>query len=197
MAGLTYAQQQQLIKRYLAATVKNAETAAALVTQTTARRLKQLTAQELRRFKKGPNSNGNFHKAVKLYDFPKAKGVKGPAAFVRVGIPWLSAFEDGETIAGKSGNMVIILLKTGEALGFQRVNFRKWDNVWNQIKDRAVIIPSSDGYFVGIKNPNRGEKPILLYKFQRSVTVPKKLNFYANAEKLSEGMADEIAKLIT
>jgi hypothetical protein len=196
MASLTYAQQQQLIKRYLAAQIKNVETASALVVQTSARRLKQLTAKELKGFKSGPNSKGNFHKAVKLYDFPRPKGPRGPAAFVRVGIPWISAFEEGATIAGKSGNMVIILLKTGEALGFPRVNFRGWDNVWNQIKDRAVIIPASDGHFIGIKNPNPKEKPILLYKFQRSVTVPKKMNFYDNAQKLSDGMADEIAKLI-
>lgn len=196
MVSLTYPQQTRLMKRYLASKVKDVETASALVVRESARRLKQLTATEMRRFKKGESSTGNFHKAVKLYDFPKAKGAQGPAAFVRVGIPFIGVFEEGATITGKRSSWLIILLKTGDKLGYPRVNFRKWDTVWNSIKDKAAIIPASDGYYIGLKSPTKGQKPILIYKFQRQVTVPKKLNFYDNAEKLAAGMADEIAKLI-
>jgi hypothetical protein len=195
--SLTYAQQQQLIKKYLAAAVKSHETAAGLVMSKTAQRLKQVTAQELKRFKKGPDSRGNFHKAVKQYDFPKAKGTAGPASYVRLGVPWIHIFEEGGTVQGSRGAL-IILLDTGAKLGFKRVKPFGWQQVWNQIKDHAVVIPASDGHFIGLKNiPNAQGQPTLIYKIQKApVRVPKKLNFYDNAERLADKMPDEINKLI-
>ena len=195
--SLTYAQQQQLIKKYLAAAVKSHETAAGLVMSKTALRLKQITAQELKRFKKGPESRGNFHKAVKQYDFPKAKGAAGPASYVRLGVPWIHIFEEGGTVEGRRGAL-IILLDTGAKLGFKRIKPFGWQQVWNQIKDHAVVIPSDDGHYIGLKNiPNEKGQPTLIYKIQKApVRVPKKLNFYDNAERLADKMPDEINKLI-
>jgi hypothetical protein len=194
MAELTYAQQQQLVKQYLAATVKNYETASNLVVQKSATRLKQVTAAELKKFKRGKGSRGNFHKAVKQYDF-KVSGARGPASYVRLGVPWINIFEEGGTVTGKKGAL-IILLPTGDALGFKRVKPNGWQRIWNSIKHQAVVIPQPDGYLIGIKQ-GKGQKPILIYKIQRgSVKVPKKLNFYDNAEKLADQMPDEINNLI-
>lgn len=194
MAELTYAQQQQLIKQYLAATVKNYESASNLVMKKTATRLRQVTAVELRRFKKGKDSHGNFHKAVKQYDLP-VSGARGAASFVRIGVPWIDIFEEGGTVTGKKG-VLIILLETGDRLGFKRVKPNGWQRIWNSIKDKAVVIPQPDGYLIGIKQ-GRGQQPILIYKIQKGpVKVPKKLNFYDNAEKLADKMADEIINLV-
>lgn len=193
MAELTYQQQQQLIKKYLAAKVKNYETASNLVVKASATRLKRITAQELKQFKRGSKGSGNFHKAVKQYDLPHS-GARGPASFVRLGVPWIDIFEEGGTVTGKKGAL-IILLPSGDKLGFKRVKPNGWQRIWDTIKRDAVIIPQPDGYLIGLKQ--RGGQPILIYKIQKApVTVPKKLNFYANAEELGDKMADEISKLI-
>lgn len=196
MVGFSYAQQQQILNKFLRAEIKNYETAAAIVSQKAGQRLKQETAKELRRFKKGKESRGNFHKAVKLYNFPKATKALPPTSYVRLGVPWIHIFEEGGIVSGKKGRL-IILLPHGDKLGFKRVSTEGWQIVWNKIKDRAVIIPDDDGVLIGLKSLNPKEKPKLIYKIQTTpVYVPKKLNFYDNAEALADAMAKEIEKLV-
>lgn len=180
-----------MAREFFASEVKNLESASRAVLRSTARRLKREAENQLKTFKKGPNSNGSFHKAVKVYDL-EPRGSLGPASYVRLGVPWLDAFEEGKTIRGKSN--LIILLPPGAELGFKRITKgNSWSKVWTKIKSKSRIAEVSDGVVVIFNYQGRN---VPIYKFQLQVKVPKKLSFYETAERLSSAMADEIERLM-
>lgn len=195
MSIFSYAEQQRLVKQLLAAEVKNLEKATAIVTKATAQKLAGETKKQLRsRFKKGRDSqqSRNFPLAVKVYNF-NPSGARGPASYVRLGVPWIHVFEEGATVGGK-GKHLLILLPKGEALGYPRINLKGWARIWEKIRDNAVLKPVNDGVLVLIKAPDGQLVPI--YKFQKtSIRVPKRLSFYEEAERLSDGMEEAIANL--
>lgn len=188
--AFSYAEQQRQIKKFLDAEIKDMEKATDIVTQATAQKLAQETKKDLRRnFKLTRGSN--FAKAVKVYNLPQ-KGVKGPASFVRLGIPWIGVFEEGETIAGEP--WLTILLPEGQRLGFKR---KMKSPEFLEAKQQKRIFTRSvrDGFIVYLRNPNG--KPSPIYKVQKSpVKLPKRLNFYATAESLGDDMSEAIANLI-
>jgi hypothetical protein len=191
----SYAEQQRLLKQYLGAEVKNLEKAAAIVTKATAQKLGNEIKKQMRsNFRKGKDSqqSRNFPLAVKVYNF-NPNGAKGAASYVRLGVPWVHIFEEGGTVGG-GGKHLIILLPKGEALNYPRVNLKGWQRIWEMIKDKSVLKPVSDGVLVLLKD---GTNLIPIYKFQKvTVRVPKRLSFYQEAERLSEGMDSAIADLI-
>ena len=195
MSIFSYAEQQRLVRQLLAAEVKNLEKVTAIVTKATAQKLAAETKKQLRsRFKKGRDSqqSRNFPLAVKVYNF-NPNGAKGPASYVRLGVPWVHVFEEGATVGGK-GKHLLILLPKGEALGYPRINFKGWNRIWERIKDNALLKPVNDGVLVLLRSPNGQFIPI--YKFQKTaIRIPKRLSFYDEAARLSEGMEEAIANL--
>jgi hypothetical protein len=190
--AFSYAEQQRMIAAYLKAEIKNVEKATEIVMKQTAAKLTRETKKQLRRnFKKNPKSN--FAKAVKAYKLPP-KGALGPAAYVRLGVPWIEVFEKGATIQGTP--WLSILLPDGEALGFPR---KMKNPMLAQAKAEGKTFSRSvrDGWIVYLKPATKGDKPIPIYKVQKSpVKVPKKLDFYATAESLGDEMPQAIADLM-
>lgn len=184
------AEQRRLTSRFLSSAIADMETATSLVIQETGRKMANEIKKQLRTNFKVKRSG--FAKAVKFYYF-KPSGPKPASAYVRLGISWLSVFEDGVTVTGRKG-WLIILLPQGEALGFSRINWKRWDYTWEKIKDKTWLKPVKDGVIVLLKN-GTGYAPI--YKLQRgSVRVSKRLSFYNAAESLADGMDSAIADLV-
>lgn len=181
----------RMAREFFASEVKNLESAGRAVVRATARKLKSEAQKQLKTFKKGPDSNGSFHKAVKIYDLEPRNDL-GPASYVRLGVPWLDAFEEGKVIQGKSN--LIILLPPGAELGFRRISKgNPWSKIWAKIQSKARVIKVPDGAVVVLKYQGRN---VPIYKLQKQVKAPKKLSFYETAERLSQGMADEIERLM-
>jgi hypothetical protein len=186
--ALSHAATQKAIKQYFAAQVKNLETATAIAIKTTAQKLGAETKRQLRTFKRGPGASGGFQKAVKVYNLPQS-GARGPASYVRLGVPWIGIFQEGGTVTGN----LIILLPEGAKLGFKRIKKGAWDLFVRQ--QGANIVPKKVGTAVIIFfKKNKSLVPI--YKIQKSVRLPKKLTFYENAEVLADDMANLIATLM-
>ena len=178
-------------REFWRAEVQNLESASKAVTKTAARALKREMRKQLRRFKKGPGSNGSFQKAVRIKD-KAAKGTLSPASFVSLGVPFMDVFEEGKTVTGQRN--LVILLPPGARLGFKRISKgNRWDAVWNRIKRKARFVKASDGVVVVYQSQGR-EYPI--YKFQKSVKVPKKISFYDTAEAIADTMPRELEKLL-
>lgn len=178
-------------KEFWKAEIQNLEAASTAVSRSAARALKRELGKQLRKFKKGPNSNGSFQKAITLKD-KEAKGLYAPATFISLGVPFMDVFEEGKTVTGKG--KLIILLPPGERLGFKRITKgNRWNDVWNRIQGKSRIVKVSDGVVILFQHQGT-EHPI--YKFQKSVKVPKKLSFYETAEAIADKMPDEIEKLL-
>jgi hypothetical protein len=178
-------------KDFWKAEIQNLEAASKAVSRSAARALKRELGKQLRSFKKGPNSNGSFQKAIRLKD-KEAKGTLAPASFVSLGVPFMDVFEEGKTVTGKGS--LIILLPPGEQLGFKRISKgNRWSDVWNRIKGKSRVVKASNGAVVLFKYQNQ-EYPI--YKFQKSVKVPKKISFYETAEAIANKMPEEIERLL-
>lgn len=188
MSILSSADQQRAIKRFFDAEVKNLETATEVAIKVTATKLANETRKQLRKFK--IKNNSNFAKSVKVYNL-KARGALGPASYVRLGIPWIEVFQQGGTVTGKS--TLLILLSEGEKLGLKRIKPGQWGKFWDANKANLFTRRVADGVIVFFKKDGN-VYPI--YKFQKSVTVPKKLDFYETAEKLGEEMTDLISNLM-
>jgi hypothetical protein len=189
---ITLAEQNRATRDFFRSELKGFEAANKAALRSTAAALKREVTKQLRTFKKGPSSNGSFQKAVKVKELPP-KGGLPLAEIVRLGVPFMGAFEEGATIQGKPN--LIILLPKGAALGFRRITKgNTWATVWNRIQKRAKIIPVSDGQVIGIVDKTGATIPI--YKIQKQVTVPKKLSFFDTAEKLANTIPEEIARLL-
>jgi hypothetical protein len=188
MAFLSDADQRRAINVFFKAEVKNLETATAIGIKTTATKLANETKKQLRKFK--IKNNSNFAKSVKVYNLG-AKGALGPASFVRLGIPWINIFQEGGTVTGKAN--LLILLPEGEKLGLKRIKPGQWGKFWDSNKKNLFTRKVPDGVIVFLKKDG-AVYPI--YKFQKSVTIPKKLDFYETAEKLGNEMADLISNLM-
>lgn len=189
---ISLSDQQRAVKEFWKSEAQNLEAATRAVIRTTARALKREAAKQLRRFKKGPTANGTFQKAVKLYDL-EARGRLGPATFVRLGVPFMDAFQEGKTVQAK-GKYLILLTSQGAALGYQRISKgNRWAKVWEGIKRQARLIRVNGGILVLLKKDGRD---VPIYKLQSEVKVPKKISFLETAEQLSEGMAEEINRLL-
>jgi hypothetical protein len=186
----TEADRRRATREFFRSEIKNLESADRAVLRSTARALQREIKGQLRKFKKGANASGGFQKAVKVYEV-KERGSLPLAEFVRLGVPFMDAFEEGKTITGDT--TLIILLSTAPP-GFRRISKgNPWARVWEKIRDKARIIPVADGSIVAV-DVNGKLTPV--YKFQRSVKLPKKLSFYEAADRLSAGMADEVQRLL-
>jgi hypothetical protein len=173
--------------------LKGFEAANKAALRSTAAALKREVTKQLRTFKKGPNGNGSFQKAVKVKELP-AKGGLPLAEIVRLGVPFMNVFEEGATVTGKAN--LIILLPKGAALGFRRISKgNTWATVWSRIQSRAKVILVSDGTVIAIVD--RTGVTIPIYKIQRQVTVPKKISFFDTAEQLANSIPDEITRLLS
>lgn len=173
--------------------VRDLEAATASANRAAAEALARETRKELRtNFKRSRGSN--FAKAVKVRNLP-SKGALSPASFVRLGIPFLSIFQTGGTIRPVKGKYLITLLTTGAKLGFKRINKNNpWSRVWSRIRERSFFVKKSDGILIFYRNPNGRVVPI--YKMVESVEMPKKLNFYENAEKFADEIPDIVQRLL-
>lgn len=168
---------------------KNLEAANRAVIRATGRRFKAEMLIQLRSFKKTKGST--FRKAVKLYQF-ESKGSLGPADIVRLGVPFMKAFEEGQQISGKPN--LIILLPSGAKLGYKRISKgNPWRKVWGEISSIAKIFKVNDGVVIAISKNGRS---VPIYKIQKTIKVPKIISFYDTAKKLGDGMADEVERLL-
>ena len=189
---LNIADQNRATREFMRSEVKGLEAANKAVLRSTAAALKREVGKQLRKFKKGVNSNGSFQRAVKVKELQPRGGLP-LAEVVRLGVPFMDVFEEGATVTGKTN--LIILLPKGEALGFRRISKgNPWAAVWARIKARAKVIPVSDGTVIAVTDRTGATLPI--YKIQKSVTLPKKLSFYDTAEALAARMPDEINRLL-
>jgi hypothetical protein len=192
MAQLRPSDQRRAVQDFFNSEIRNLESASRAVTRTTARALKRETAKQLRRFKRGRHSTGNFQKAVKVYDV-EPRGVLGPASYTRLGVPFMGVFQEGSTIQGKP--RLAILLPSGEALGYRRISKgNPWPKVLAQMQRYPTnVFYSGDRSVFAI---NKGGKWVGIYLFISQVKEPKKLSFYEMAEELANQMPDQIANLL-
>ncbi len=174
--------------------IKDLDAATFAANKAAAEGLARETRKELRRnFKRTKGSN--FAKAVKVRNLP-SKDALGPASFVRLGISFLSAFQEGEVITPKNGEYLVVLLSPGEKAGFKRINKNNpWDRLWNRIRRRAFFVRQNDGILIMYRTSDGRVVPI--YKMVRSVQLPKKLNFYENAEKFADEIPNIIERLLS
>lgn len=188
--GFTYQEQRRLVAQWLRSKVKDVERAAELVTKVSAQKLSREIKRQMSSFK---GNSKAFKKSVKVKDYRAIRGLPF-ASIVSIGIPWLKIFEEGGTIQGKKN--LVILLTPGERLGLKRVTKgNPWTDVMTELKGmgRVGFVKVADGVIVYLR---RNKKNIPVYKFQKSVTVPKKLDVYAAAREIGDAMPDEINKLI-
>lgn len=145
--------------------------------------LRKKTLDEIRRNFKAGNSSAGFFGAVKQYDLPPEPG-RGPVSYVRVGVSFMRAFQEAQTISGEPN--LIILLPDGVRLRFPRINkSNSWKNIYNRYGKNFFITKVSDGAVVVYQNPKDGRNyPV--YKFQKSVQAPKKLHFYETADQFGD-----------
>ncbi len=158
--------------------------------------LKQsVQAQKQKGFLKGRNSQqsrGFFgSRAVKVIDLPtdSARGY-GPAVYVRVGPPFLEAFQEGATIS-PIGEYLITLTKDGARLGFTRINKgNPWKQVYEINKKDFGLIKVNNGFDITFKTTS-GEV-FVVYTFRKQVKEKKKISFYEEAERIAQSLPEEI-----
>lgn len=179
----------RVAREFFRSELKNLEAANRSVIRGTGRELKKEMLNQLKRFKKSKGST--FHKAVKLKEF-EPRGSLGTASIVRLGVPFMAAFEEGKTISGKPN--LIVLLPSGQKLGYKRISkSNPWSKVWSQINSIAKIFKVNDGVVIAI--PNRS-KNIPIYKIQKKIKDPKLISFNDTAKKLGDEMPNEVEKLL-
>jgi hypothetical protein len=194
------ADQQKIVQQFFDSEVKNLEGATRIVSRNAARILKREIQKQLKKnFKRGahpvPQLKGTFFRAVKIYDLDTNldRGL-GPASIVRMGVPWISIFEEGGTVSGKPN--LAILLPDGARFGFKRITKgNPWKKVWQDWGKHLFLVRTRDGTVVVYKHP-RLDKNYAVYKFQRRVELPKKLSFYALAEAVGDQVPEQILKLM-
>lgn len=183
--------QNRATREFFRKEIQDLEGATAVVMKSAARALKRETQKEIRK-NFNYDRSGSFHKAVKVYDLKSTKFL-GPASYVRLGVPFMGVFQEGATITARSKNL-IILLPPGKALGFKRITKgNRWNRVWNQIKNKARLIPTGQDTLVVI-NHNGTNYPI--YKFTKQVTVGKKISFLEMSEEIGANLDSEINRLM-
>lgn len=176
-------------REFFRSEIKNLEAANRAVIRSTGRKLKAEMLTQLKRFKRSKGST--FHKAVKLRDF-EPTGALGPASIVRLGVPFMDAFEEGKTVSGKPN--LIILLPMGQKLKYKRISKgNPWSKVWSEISPIAVIFKVNDGVVIAV---NKNGKNYPIYKIQKSVKMPKLISFYNTAKRLGDEMPTEIERLL-
>lgn len=181
-------EQRRLINQWLRSKVKDFERAAELVAKQSAAKLAREVKKQMSSFK---GDSKAFKKSVRIRNL-RARGSLPFASIVRVGIPWLSVFEEGATVTGKG--YLIILTTEGKKRGYKRITKgNPWPKVWAGIAKQAWMRKVSDGVIVFLKE---GNKSIPIYKFQKQVKVPKKLNFYDAAQAIGDDMPEEINRLM-
>ena len=166
------------------------EAASKAAIKTGAQKLQKETRKELRQNLR-PGSGRRLSKAVKVYSIRKTVGAK-----VVVNLPFAETLQRGATITGKSGNLVI-LLPSGEKLGFRRVNQRGLSSVLNDKPGQYAIVKAREGSgWVVLYKSDRGDRPTPIYALKPQVRVEKKMNFFENAEKISREIPQEIERLL-
>lgn len=182
------------VREFFKQEVRDIEAAVFAANKTVAERLSATTKKEIKtNFK--ISSGSNFAKAVKVANL-KSKGVLPPASFVRIGISFMEAFQEGKTILPRKGEFLIVLLEPGQKLGFKRITKNNpWQTVWNKIRERSFFVRRSDGILIMHRTGDGRVQPI--YKMTRSVTVPKLINFYENAEKLADRLPEIVNRLLS
>jgi len=190
MAQFSYKDQARLLNKFLRSKIQDMERATDLVLQESGKLLAKETKKQMSRFK---GNNKGFKKSVKA-KFYRARGGKPAAAIIRVGVPFLTAFEEGAEVRGNP--TLIIRLSGAEALGLPRVSKKTtWAMIWDRIKPlKPRIAKGRNGVVIYAVVNGR---PTSLYKFQKApVRVPKKLNFYQAAEDIAADIPTEIEKLL-
>jgi len=189
--GFSIADLNRASKEFFRSELKNLEAANTAALKTTAAAVKREMGKQLRKFKKGPNGNGSFQRAIRIKEL-RPSGSLPFAVVVRLGVPFMSAFEEGAKIT--SPRNLIILLPQGAALGFRRISKgNKWASVWARIAKSARIIPVADGKVVAISKDGRN---VPIYKIQKSVKLPKKISFFATAELVAGDMAGLVEQIL-
>ena len=190
MAAFSYREQQRLAKKFLRSKIQDLERAAELVAQESGRKLAREVKKQMGSFK---GNRAVFRKSVKVRTY-RARGAKPPATIVRVGVPFLSVFEEGATIRGNP--TLIILLPDGERMGFKRPTRKvPWRVIWERLKPQKPKVAKVAGGFVVYVEKN-GQKRAL-YKIQKApVTMPKKLSFFSTAQQIGAHMDSEIVRLL-
>lgn len=145
---------------------------------------KNLSHEAQQQIKRNFKSTAGFG-SVKTYDLKSSSVVSIKPSF-------LSAFAEGKTLRGKS--TLIVLLPDGERLGFKRISKNNtWASVWQKIHNRAHLVGVGDGIVVVYSY--RG-KNYAIYKFQKSVTVPKLISLGAKAEAITGEISTSINQLL-
>lgn len=153
----------------------------------------RLKAQLRRNFKSsGKLGSRGFFRAVRFYPLEERNGL-GPASYVRMGVPWIQAFEDAETITGKRGRLVL-LLEQGEKEGLPRITKKMpWERVWKRIEKKATLVRVRGGAVVVLYRSRPGRR-VPVYLMVPQVKLRKRLSFYATAAQVGETIADFIAE---
>ena len=138
------AEQARIARAFFRKEEQNIETASQETLRVAAQSLRRRTIAEIKRqFKAGPRSNAGFFKAVKVHNL-KPDLNRGPASYVRLGVPFMAAFQEGASVSGNEN--LIVLLPGGQALGFRRITpGNRWATVWQTIRKVAKIVPTVDG----------------------------------------------------
>ena len=89
---LNIADQNRATREFMRSELKGLEAANKAVLRSTAAALKREVGKQLRKFKKGVNSNGSFQRAVKVKELQPRGGLP-LAEVVRLGVPFMDVFE--------------------------------------------------------------------------------------------------------
>ena len=183
-------------RTFFAAQIKDLQTATQAVIKASARQFKQEIQKQVRaNFKRGTFSNGSFFKAFKIYDL-NSDVMRGPASYVRAGVPFMNIFEEGKIINSKRAEYLAVLLPQGEKLGFKRISKgNTWTRVFNQYGKHLKVLNIRAGNgkifiydYAGTQTP--------VYLLIKSVRIKKKLNFFQAAEQIANQIPDEINRLL-
>ncbi|MFM6134020.1 MAG: DUF6441 family protein [Sphaerospermopsis kisseleviana] len=179
---------------FFAAEIKDLQTATRAVIKASARQFKQEIQKQVRtNFKRGTFSNGSFFKAFKIYDL-NADVVRGPASYVRAGVPFLHIFTTFNTITAKGDNLAI-LLPEGEKIGFRRISKgNTWTRVFSQYgKYMRIFNTKGGGKLIAY---DYGGKLTPVYLLIKRVRLRKRLDFWETAQTIANQIPNEINKLL-
>jgi hypothetical protein len=178
--------QVQAIDLFFKSSIKNLEAASQAVVNSRVKEFKgEIQSQLKTRFKRKVGG-------VRVTELPPKPNL-GPAAYVSIKPAFLSIFEEGGTVTGQNGYLVV-LLPEGKKLKFTRPGKRGWAAIWATNQNRLRLVPAGSNYLVLCRVSRTKEVPV--YLLTKKVNLPKRLSFNEAAKRIGKGMAEEVQSLM-
>lgn len=118
-----------------------------------------------------------------------------PIAYVHMGLPFMIAYELGQTITPKDALSLLIRLPQGQKLNLPKVGSKTWKAWFPKNKNKLVFIKANGASYLAWQ-PSPDREAIPVYMFRKSVKMPKKLTFFDTAERIADGLAVNLARIL-